>query len=166
MAQQLDEQKVALVDQVNVNVSEHVEHVDRKPADCKGGHQERNQAKDLPLPGSVDAHLVLRPVARGNAFLQFDSDAEIRNKDSRQRKNISDQQGAVRVSPSFFLLAQPELFADGEAFLLELDMVGVRHRWSHQATRRQPDSSEDVGTGRHRGPLLQRVNSCIISATK
>lgn len=164
VAQQLDEQKVTLVNEVNVNVSQHVEHVNRKPAHRKGRHQESDQAKDLSFASLLSACLVLRPVAWSNAVPQFDSDAEIRDKNSRKREDVSNQQGAVRISTSFFFLTQPELLTDSEAFLFEFNMIGVGHCWSYQATRQKPDPSKDRGTGRHRGPLLQGVNCCIISA--
>lgn len=69
VAQQLDQQKVALVNEVDVDVPQHVEHMDWKPAHSEGGHQKGNQSEDLPLASLVDAYLILCPVARGNAFL-------------------------------------------------------------------------------------------------
>lgn len=166
VAQELDEQKVALVNEVNVDVSQHVEHMNRKPTHCKGRHQESDQAENLSFASLLGPRLVLRPVARGNTVPQLHGDAEIRDENRRQWEDISDEQGAVCVSTSFFLLTQPELLTDSETFLFEFNVVGVGHRWSHQAARQQPDASEDRGAGRHRGPLLQGVNCRIISAVK
>lgn len=82
VTEQLDEQKVALVDQVNVNVSQHVEHVNWEPAQCKDRDQERHQAEDLPLPSPLGACLVLAPVARCHTLPQFDSYTEVGHEDS------------------------------------------------------------------------------------
>lgn len=166
VAQQLDEEKVALVDEVNVNVPQHVEHVNGKPAHREGGHQERHQAKDLPLPRLLSPRLGPRPVARRDAVPQFDSDAQIRHEDSGQRQDVRNQQGAVRVRAPFFLLTQPEFLTDGEAFVLELHVVGVRHRGSHEAAGEQPDAGEDGGARRHGGALLQGMNCGVVSALK
>lgn len=150
---------------MNVNVPQHVEDVNGEPAHCKGGDQERDQAEDLPLPSLLGARLVLAPLARRDTFPQFDSDAEIRHEHSRQREDVCNQQGAVRVRAPFFLLTQPELLADGEAFVLEFHVVGVQDGGTHQAAGEQPDANEDGGAGRHRGALLQRVDRRVISAT-
>lgn len=140
--------------------------MNRKPAHRKGGHQERNQAKDLPLPSLLSTRLVPRPVARRDTVPQFDSDAEVRHKDSRQRQDVRDQQGAVCVRASFLLLTQPELLADGEAFVFELHVVGVRYRGSYEATGQQPDACEDGGARSHGGALLQGMDGGVISAVK
>lgn len=77
----MDKQKIALVDEVDVYVSQHVEHMNRKPAHCKGRHQERHQAEDLSLSSLVRSCLVLCPVARCDTLPQFDSDTEVGHKD-------------------------------------------------------------------------------------
>lgn len=165
MTEQLDEEEVALVDQVDVNVAQHVEHVDGEPAHCKGGDQERHQAEDLPLPSLMGPRLLLAPVARCNTFPQLDGDTEIRDKDSRQREHVGHQQGAVRVRAPFSLLAQPEFLTDGEALILELHVVGVQDGGAHEAAGEQPDADQHRGAGSHGGALLQRVHRCVISAT-
>lgn len=166
MTQQLDEKKVALVNEVNVDVSQHIEHMNRKPTHCKGGHQECDQAEDLPFTRLLGACLALRSVARRDTVPQFDCDAEVRHEDSGQRQDVRDQQGAVCISSSLLLLTQPELFADGEALVFELDVVGVRDCGGHQAEGQQPDAGEDGGAGRHRGALLQGVNCGVIPAVR
>lgn len=140
VTEQLDEQEVALVDQVNVNVSQHVEHVNGEPAQCKGRDQERHQAEDLPLPSPLGACLVLAPVARCHTLPQFDGYTEVRHEDSREREDVCYQQGAVRVRAPFFLLTQPEFLTDGEPFILELHVVGVQDCRAHEATGEQPDA--------------------------
>lgn len=164
MTEQLDEQKVAFVDQVDVNVSQHVEHVNGEPAHCKGGDQERDQAEDLPLPSLMGPHLLLAPVARRNTFPQFDSDAQVGHKDSRQREDVCNQQSAVRVRAPFSLLTQPEFLTDGEALILELHVVGVQDGGTHKAAGEQPDADQHGGAGRHGGALLQRVDRGVVSA--
>ena len=134
---------------MNVNVSQHVEHVNREPAHGEGRHQKSDQAKDLPLPSLLSTGLALCPVARCDTVPQFDGDAEIRDEDGRQWQDICDQQGAVCVGASFCLLSQPELLTDGEAFLFEFHVVGVGHCRSHQPAGQQPDAGEDRGTGGH-----------------
>ena len=165
VAEQLDEEEVAFVDQVDVNVSQHVEHVDGEPADCKSGDQERDQAEDLPLPGLMGPRLVLAPVTGSDTFPQFDSDAEVGDKDSREREDICNQQGAVRVGAPRSLLTQPELLTDGEALILELHVVGVQDGGTHKAAGEQPDADQHRGAGSHGGALLQRVHRCVISAS-
>lgn len=165
VAQQLDEQEVALVDQLDVNVPQHVEDVDGEPAHREGGDQERNQAEDLPLPSLVGPHLALAPVARGHTFPQFDSDAEVGDKDGGQREHVGHQQGAVGVGASLSVLTQPELLTDGEALVLELHVVGVQDGGTHQAAGEQPDADQHGGAGGHGGALLQRVDRCVISAS-
>lgn len=134
---------------MNVYVSQHIEYMNRKPTHCKGRHQQCNQAKDLSLASLLSTCLAFGPVARCDTLPQLDSDTEIRDKDSRQRQDICDQQGAVCISTSFFLLTQPEFLTDGEAFLFELYMVGVGDCGSYEATGQQPDASEDRDTGGH-----------------
>lgn len=166
VAEQLDEQKVALVDQVDVNVSQHVEDVDGEPAHREGGDQERNQAEDLPLPSLVGPRLALAPVARRHTFPQFDSDAEVGHEDGGQREHVRHQQGAIGVRASFSVLTQPEFLTDGEALVLELHVVGVQDGGTHQAAGEQPDADQHGGAGRHGGALLQWVHRCVISATR
>lgn len=151
---------------MNVYVSQHIEYMNRKPAHCKGRHQERDQAKDLSLASLLSTRLALCPVAWCDTLPQFDSNTEIRDKDSWQRQDIRDQQGAVCISASFFLLTQPEFLTDGEAFLFELYMVSVGDCWCYQPAGQQPDAGEDGGTGSYRGTLLQGMNCCIISVIK
>lgn len=151
---------------MNVYVSQYIEYMNRKPTQCKGRHQECNQTKDLPLTSLLSTCLDLWPVTWCNTFPQFDSDTEVRHKDSWQWQDISDQQGAVRISTSFLLLTQPEFLTDGEAFIFELYIVGVSDSWSYQSTGQQPDASEDGGTCSHRGALLQGMNCGIISTIK
>lgn len=159
VAQQLDEQEVALVNEPDVDVSQHVEHVDGEPTHGEGRHQERHQAEDPPLTGSVG------PVARRHALPQLDGDAQVRREDGRQRQDVGEQQGAVGVRAPLPVLAQPELLADGEALGPELHVVGVRERGSHEAAGQQPDAGEDGGAGSHGGALLQGANCGVISAT-
>lgn len=140
VTEQLDEQKVAFVDQVDVNVSQHVEHVDREPAQCKGRDQERDQAENLPLPSLMGACLVLAPVARRHAFPQFDSYTKVGHEDRRKREDVCYQQGAVRVRAPFFLLTQPEFLTDSEPFILELHVIGVQDCGTHEAAGEQPDA--------------------------
>ena len=135
-----------------------------KPTHCKGRHQEGNQAEDLPLASLLSSRLVWCPVARSDTLLQFDSDTEVRHKDSRKRQDVRDQQGAVCIHTSLFLFVQPEFLTDVEAFLFELHMVCVCDGGGHQAAGQQPDAGQDAGAGRHRGTLLQGMNCCIISA--
>ena len=42
VAEQLDEQEVALVDEVDIDVAQHVKHVDGQPAHGKRHHQQRD----------------------------------------------------------------------------------------------------------------------------
>lgn len=150
---------------MDVNVSQHVEHVDGEPAHCKGGDQERHQAEDLSLPSLMGPRLALAPVARRNTFPQLDSDTEIGDKDGRQREDVCNQQGAVRVRAPFSLLPQPEFLTDGEALILELYVVGVQDGGAHKAAGEQPDADQHGGAGSYGGALLQRVDRCVISAT-
>jgi len=164
VAQQLDEQEAALVDEVNVDVSQHVEHVNRKPTRREDRHQERNQAEDLPLACSLSSRLALRPVARGHTLPQLHGDAEVRDEDGRQRQHVRDQQRAVCVSTSFLLLTKPEFLTDGEAFLLELHVVRVGDRRGDHPAGQQPDASEDRGARGHGDPLLHEVDGGVIPA--
>lgn len=166
VAQQLDEQEVALVDEVDVDVPQHVEHVDWQPAHREGRHQQRHQAEDLALAGLLRAGLALRPVAGRDALPQLDRDAQIGHEDGRQRQHVRHQQGAVRVDAPLRLLIQPELLADGEALVFELHVVGVRHGGGHEAAGQQPDAGEHGGASGHRGALLQGVNRCVVPAEK
>ena len=134
---------------MNVDVSQHIEHMNRKPTHRKGRHQQRNQAKDLSLASLLSSRLAFGPVARCDTLPQLDSDAEIRDKDDGQRQDVCDEQGAVCVSASFFLLTPPEFLTDGEAFLFELHVVGVGDCRSDQPAGQQPDAGEDGDTGHH-----------------
>ena len=149
---------------MNVYVSQHIEYMNRKPARSEGWHQKCNQAKDLSFTSLMSTCLALCPVAWCNTLPQFDSNAEIRDEDSRQWQDVCYQQSAICIGTSLFLLSQPELLADGEAFLFEFYMVGVGHCWSYEPTGQQPDASEDRSTSSHRGALLQGMNCCVISA--
>lgn len=149
VTQQLDEQEVALVDEADVDVAQHVEHVDGQPARGERRHQERHESERLPLARSLRLGLVARSVARRHAVAQLDGDAQVGDADGREREHVGEQQRGVGVRQALRLLAEPELLADGEAGVAELHMVGVRHRGSHQPAGQQPDARQHVGTCRH-----------------
>lgn len=145
VTEQLNEQEVALIDQVNVNVTQHVEHTDGHPAEAKGRHHQAHQPEGLSLAHALRLRLALGTVAGYDTVPQFDRDAQVGDAERRQRQDVSDEEGAVRVRQPLPLLAHPELLADGEAFIFKLHMVGVSHRWSHQTAGQQPDPGQNVG---------------------
>lgn len=147
MTEQLDEQEVALINHVNVNITQNIEDTDGQPADTKRCHHQAHQAEGLAFAHALSLCLALGVVARYDTVSQFDRDAQVRDAESRQGQNVGDEEGAVRVSQTLPLLAHPELLADGEALILELHMVSVSHSWSHQATGQQPDARQKVGAG-------------------
>ncbi|TNN55594.1 hypothetical protein EYF80_034191 [Liparis tanakae] len=144
VAEQLDEQKVALVDQVDVDVAQHVEHADRHPADAERRHHQAHQAEGLAFAHALSLRLALGVVAGDHAVAQLDGDAQVGDAERRQRQDVGDEEGAVGVGQPLALLAHPELLADGEALVLELHVVGVSHGRSHQAAGQQPDGRQQV----------------------
>lgn len=139
MAQQLDEQEVALVDQVNVNVPQYVEHTDGHPAHAESCHHQGDQTEGLALAGSLGLGLALGAVARHHTVTELDRDAEVRDAEGRQRQDVGNEKCAVCVGQPLSLLAHPELLTDGKAVILELHMVGVGHGRGHKPTGEQPD---------------------------
>lgn len=166
VTEQLNEQEVALVNQVNVDVAQHVEHADGHPADAEGRHHQAHQPEGLAFAHALSLDLALGVVAGDHAVPQLDRDAQVGDGERRQRQDVCDEQGAVRVSQPLLLLAHPELFTDGEAFILELHMVGVSYSRSHQTAGQQPDPRQKVGAGQDSDALFQRVNGGIIPAKK
>lgn len=83
MTEQLNEQKVVLINQVNVNVTQHVEHTDGHPADAKGCHHQAHQPEGLPFTHALGLCLALGVVARYDTVAQFDRDAEVRDGERR-----------------------------------------------------------------------------------
>ena len=154
------------MDEVNVDVAQHVEHADGHPAETEGRHHQGDQAEGLALARPLRLGLALRAVARHHAVAQLDRDAEVGGAKRRQREDEGDEEGAVSVRQPVGLLAHPELLADDEALVLELHMVGVSHCRGHQTTGQQPDPRQQVGTRQHRDALLQRVHSGIVSEAK
>lgn len=149
VTEQLNEQEVALIDQVNVNVPQHVEHTDRHPADAEGRHHQAHQPKGLAFAHPLSLSLALGVVAGHDTIPQFDRDAQVRDAERGQRQDVGDEEGAVRVGQTLVLLADPELLADAEALVLKLHMVGVSHSWSHQSAGQQPDPRQQVGARHH-----------------
>lgn len=149
MTQQLNEQEVPLINQVNVNIAQYVEHADRHPANTKRGHHKAHQAEGLAFAQALCLCLALGVVARYDTVPQFDRDAQVRDAEGRQRQDVGDEEGAVRIGQPLPLLTHPELLTDGEAFILKLHMVGVSHSWSHQPAGHQPDSRQKVGACQH-----------------
>lgn len=98
VTEQLDEQKVALINQVNVNVAQHVEHTDGHPADAEGCHHQAHQAEGLAFAHALSFYLALSVVARYDTVPQFDRDAQVRDAERRQREDVSDEESAVCVS--------------------------------------------------------------------
>lgn len=139
MAEQLNEQKVPLVNQVNVNVPQNVEDADGHPADAERRHHQTHQAEGLAFAHALSLRLALGVVARYDTVAQFDGDAQVRDAERRQWQDVGDEEGAVRVGQPLLLLTHPELLADGEALVLELHVVGVGDSWSHQTAGQQPD---------------------------
>lgn len=64
VTEQLNEQKVPLVNQVNVNVPQNVEDTDGQPANAKRGHHQAHQAEGLALAHALSLCLALGVVAR------------------------------------------------------------------------------------------------------
>lgn len=166
MTEQLNEQKVVLINQVNVNVAQHIEHTDRHPADAKGSHDQAHQPEGLPFAQTLGLCLTLGVVARYDTVPQFDRDAQVRDAERRKRQDVCDKESGVRISQPLPFLAHPELLADGEALILKLHVVGVSYSWSHQTTGQQPDPRQKVGAGQDRDALFQRMNCGIISTKK
>lgn len=162
VTEQLDEQEVALVDEVDVDVAQHVEHADGHPADAESRHHEAHEPEGLAFARALSLHLALGEVPRDDAVPQLDRDAQVGDGERRQRQDVRDEEGAVGVGQPLPLLAHPELLADGEALVLELHVVGVSHSWSHQTAGQQPDPRQQVGACQDRDALLQWVNSGII----
>lgn len=163
MTEQLNKQKVPLINQVNINVSQNIKHTDGHPADTKCCHHQAHQAEGLALTHALSLCLALSVVTRYNTVPQFDRDAQVRDAERRQRQDVGDKEGAVRVSQPLLLLAHPELLADGEALILKLHMVGVSNSWSHQTTGQQPDPREKVGARQDRDALFQRMDCGVVS---
>lgn len=166
MTEQLNKQKVVLVNQVNVNVTQHIEHTDGHPADAKGCHHQAHQPEGLAFAQTLGLRLTLGVVARYDTIPQFDRDAQVRYAECRKRQDICDKESGVRISQPLPLLAHPELLADGEALILKVHVVGVSYSWSHQAARQQPDARQKVGAGQDRDALFERMNGGIISTKK
>lgn len=149
MAEQLNEQKVVLINKINVNVTQDVEHANGHPADAKSCNHETHKAKRLALAQALSLRLALGVVARYDAVPQLDRDAQVGDAERRQRQDVSDEESAVGVSQPLSLLTHPEFLADGEALVLELHVVGVSHSRSHEATGQQPDPRQKVGARQH-----------------
>lgn len=139
MAQQLDEQEVALVDQVNVNVPQYVEHTDGHPAHAESCHHQGDQTEGLALAGSLGLGLALGAVARRHTVTELDRDTEVRDAEGRERQDVGHEERAVGVGQPLFLFAHPELLTDGEALIFELHMVSVGYSRGHKPTGEQPD---------------------------
>lgn len=131
VTQKLDEQKVSLINQINVDVTQNIEHTDGHPADTKRCHHQAHQAEGLAFAHALSLRLALSVVARYDTVPQLDRDAQVRDAERRQRQDVGDEEGAVGVSQPLPLLAHPELLADGETLSLKLHMVSVSHGWSH-----------------------------------
>lgn len=69
VAEQLDQEKVVLVNQVDVYVTDDVEDMDGEPADGKGSHHQHKEAEDLSPPHAIKLRLALRRVARHHTIL-------------------------------------------------------------------------------------------------
>lgn len=145
VTQQLNQQEVALIDQVDVNITQDVEHTDGHPAETKSRHYQAHQTEGFALAYALRLRLALGAMAGYDAVPQFDGDAQVRDAESRQGQDVGDEECAVRVGQPLLLLAHPELLADGEAFILELHVVGVSHGWCHQAAGQQPNPGQEVG---------------------
>lgn len=166
VTEQLNEQKVPLVNQVDVDVAQHVEHADWQPADAKRRHHQAHQAEGLALAHALGLRLALGVVARHDAVPQLDRDAQVGDAERRQGQHVSDEEGAVRVGQPLPLLAHPELLADGEALVLELHMVRVSHSRSHQTAGQKPDPGQKVSARQHRDALFQRMNCGVVSVER
>lgn len=163
VTEQLDEQKVVLVNQIDVNVTQNVEHADGHPANAESCHHQAHEPKRLAFAHALSLRLALGVVARYDTVPQFDWDAQVRDAERRKRQNVGDQEGAVGVSQPLSLLAHPELLTDGEAFVFELHMVGVSHSRSHQSTGQEPDPRQKVCASQDGDAFLQWVHCGVIS---
>lgn len=132
VTEELNKQKVSLINQADVNVTQNIEHTDGHPADTKCCHHQAHQAEGLAFAHTLSLCLALSVVAWYDAVPQFDRDAQVRDAERRQRQDIGDEESAVRVGQPLSLLAHPELLADGETLILKLHMIGVSHSGSHQ----------------------------------
>lgn len=72
VTEQLDEQKVVLVDQIDVNVPQDVEHADGHPTDAESRHHQAHEAKRLALADALGLRLALGVVAGYDAVPQLD----------------------------------------------------------------------------------------------
>lgn len=163
VTEQLDEQKVVLVDQIDVNVTQNVEHADGHPANAESCHHQAHEPKCLAFAHALSLRLALSVVARYDTVPQFDWDAQVRDAERRKRQNVGDQEGAIGISQPLSLLTHPELLTDGEAFVSELHMVGVSHSRSHQSTGQEPDPRQKVGASQDGDAFLQWVHCGVIS---
>ena len=162
VAEQLDDQEEALVDQVDVDVAQHVEDADGQPADGERRHHQRHQPEGLAFAGALRRRLALGAVARHHAVAQLDGDAQVGDAERGEWQHVGDEERAVGVRQPLALTADPELLADGEALVLERHVVGVRHGRRHQAAGQQPDPRQQVGAAHHRYALFQRVYSSVV----
>ena len=167
VAEQLDEQEVALVYQVDVDVPQHVEHTDGHPAEAERRHHQAHQPEGLALAHPLRLRLTLSPVAGDDAVAQLDGDAQVRDAEGWQREHVGDEEGAVGVHQPLPLFAHPELFADDEALVLELYMVCVGHSRRHQPAGQQPHATEEVCARHDRQALFQGMHCSVVpSKTK
>lgn len=97
VTQQLDQQKITLVDQVYIDISKNVENAYRQPADPECGNHQRHEAKRLPLPRPLGFRLTLGTVTWHNAVAKLHGNAQIGNAEGGQRKDVGDEERAVRV---------------------------------------------------------------------
>lgn len=77
MTEKLNEKEIVLVDEIDVNVPNDIENIDREPTYCKGCDHQHNESEYLPLAESIKLCLTLRGVARDHPVLQLDRNANI-----------------------------------------------------------------------------------------
>lgn len=77
MTEELNEKKVSLVDQVDVNVSQDVEDTNGHPTNAKRCHHQAHQAKGLAFAHALGLRLTLSVVSWYDAIAKFDGNAQV-----------------------------------------------------------------------------------------